>query len=144
MGRSEMKRKRPLRITLIGVLSIIIGLVDLFPLPGFPGLGDLVKMTNLTFHNGPLALTAFGLAIANFILGVGCLYGWRPIWFYLLIVSVANFAVATIALLNTDVGSWQAMLIDAVWFVLAVFVLLSGFSRGTRKWFRIDRRIFGW
>ena len=131
-----------MRITIIGILSILLGLILLFPSLGFFGLGDLIKTTGLTFNNGPLALTTLGIAVANFVLGLGCLAGWRPVWFYLIIVSVINLVVAMIALLNTavlnaDLNQLWAVLISAVWFGLAVLVLRSMLTNKTKEWFHI-------
>jgi hypothetical protein len=72
-------KKRPLRITIIGAVSIFAGLTFLFPILGSFGLANLVDLSGQTFKEGPLVLTATVIAIANFILGFGCLYGWRPI-----------------------------------------------------------------
>ena len=76
-----LDKRRPFRATIIGVLSIVAGLIYLFPVLDVYGLGDLIELSAQSFQAGPLVLTAFVLAVANFILGVGCLYEWRPIWF---------------------------------------------------------------
>jgi len=92
-------------------------------------------MTNQTFQSGPIVLTAFVIAIANLILGLGCLYGWRPIWFYLVIISVINFVVALAVLLNANL--WQAVLFALLWFAIAIYVIFAVLSRKTRAWFSI-------
>ena len=134
---AEGRRKRPLRVTLIGILSIAVGIISLFPVLGVFGLGNLIIMTGMTFQEGPLALTAFAIAIANFVLGLGCLYGWRPVWFYLVLISVVNFAVALIVLFNVNLSQWGAVLVDMVWFTLAAYVLLSLQSKAIKAWFHI-------
>jgi hypothetical protein len=134
MGAIEGKG-RPLRVTIIGILSILAGLIYLFPVLDVYGLGNLINMTNQTFQSGPIVLTAFVIAIANFILGLGCLYGWRPIWFYLVIISVINFVVALAVLLNANL--WQAVLFAMLWFAIAIYVIFAVLSRKTRAWFGI-------
>jgi hypothetical protein len=128
-------RGRPLRVTIIGILSILAGLIYLFPALDVYGLGNLINMTNQTFQSGPIVLTAFVIAMANFILGLGCLYGWRPIWFYLVIISVINFVVALAVLLNANL--WQAVLFAMLWFAIAIYVIFAVLSRKTRAWFSI-------
>ena len=132
-----LDKRRPFRATIIGILSIVAGLIYLFPVLDVYGLGDLIKLSAQSFQAGPLVLTAFVLAIANFILGVGCLYGWRPIWFYLVIISVINFLVALIALLNANFNNWDTMPMLVVWFVISIYVLYSVQTRKTRTWFHI-------
>jgi hypothetical protein len=134
MGGIEGKR-RPLRVTIIGILSILAGLIYLFPVLNVYGLGNLIDLTNQTFQSGPLVLTASIIAIANFVLGLGCLFGWRPIWFYLVIISVINFIVALLVLFNANQG--QAMLIALVWLTIAIYVLFAVQSKKTRAWFSI-------
>jgi hypothetical protein len=129
------KSKRPLRITIIGVLSILAGLIFLFPILNIFDLGKLISLSGQTFNSGPLVLTGLVIAIANFILGLGCLYGWRPIWFYLVIISLVNFAIALLALLNANTSHWEALLIPMAWLVIAIYVLLSVQSRKTKAWF---------
>lgn len=132
-----LDNRRPIRATIIGILSIIAGLIYLFPVLDVFGLGNLIQISGQSFQAGPLVLTAFVLAIANFILGVGCLYGWRPIWFYLVIISVINFLVALIALLNANFNNWDTMPILVVWFAISIYVLYSVQTKKTRAWFHI-------
>jgi len=129
-------KKRPLRVTIIGVLSILAGLIYVFPALNIFDLGNLISLSGQTFKSGPLILTAFIIAIANFILGVGCLYGWRPIWFYLVIISVVNFVIALLALLNANMSHYATFLIPLAWLAIAVYVLLSVQSKKTKAWFR--------
>jgi hypothetical protein len=131
----EGKRKRPMRVTIIGILPILVGLIYLFPVLGIYGLGNLINMTGRTFQAGPLVLTAFIIAIANFILGLGCLHGWRPIWLYLVIISVINLVVALVALLNTNMNQWGTALIGMVWLVFVTYVLLTVQSKKIKEWF---------
>jgi hypothetical protein len=133
MEAVDGERKRPLRVTIIGVLSIIAGLIYLFPVLGIFGIGHLINLTGQTFQEGPLVLSALVIAIANFILGLGCLYGWRPIWFYLTIISVINFAVALIALFEAH--PWGNVMIALLWLAIASYVLLSVQSKKTKAWF---------
>ena len=129
-------KKRPLRVTIIGVLSILAGLIYVFPALNIFDLGNLISLSGQTFKSGPLILTAFVIALANFILGIGCLYGWRPIWFYLVIISVVNFVIALLALLNANMSHYATFLIPLAWLAIATYVLLSVQSRKTREWFR--------
>jgi hypothetical protein len=76
------------------------------------------------------------VAIANFILGIGCLYGWRPIWFYLVIISVVNFVFALLALLNASMSHYATFLIPLAWLVIAIYVLISVQTKKTKAWFR--------
>lgn len=132
-----------MRVTIIGILSILAGLIFLFPVLDILGLGDLINLSGLTFRSGPLVLTAVIIAIANFILGLGCLYGWRPVWFYLVIISVINFVVALLALLNlnldllnTNINQWGALLIPMAWLAIATYVLITMQSKKTKAWFK--------
>jgi len=111
------------------------GMIYLFPAMDVYGLGNLIIMTNQTFQSGPLALTAFAIAIANLVLGLGCLIGWRPIWYYLVIISVINFVVALIVVHNANQS--EAVLIALLWLASAIYVLLALQSRKTRRWFHI-------
>jgi hypothetical protein len=128
-------RKRPLRITVIGVLSLLAGLIFLFPALGSFGLANLIDLTGQTFDGGPLVLTATAIAIANFILGIGCLIGWRPIWLYLTILSVLNFVIALVALTRADASHLSTLIIPLVWLLIAIYVLVSVQSRKTKAWF---------
>ena len=132
--KGDMKR-RPLRITIIGVVSIFAGLIFLFPALGSFGIGNLVDISGQTFKEGPLILTATVIAIANFVLGIGCLYGWRPIWLYLTILSILNFVVASVTLYNADTNHWGTVIIPLLWLIFAVYVLISMQSRKTKAWF---------
>ncbi len=128
-------KRRPLRVTIIGVLSIVAGLIYLFPALNILDLGNLISLSGQTFKSGPLVLTAVVVALANFILGIGCLIGWKPIWFYLVIISIVNFAIALLALLNANLSHWEAFLIPMAWLAIAIYVLLSVQSGKTRAWF---------
>ncbi|MGD0818846.1 MAG: hypothetical protein ABR986_10715 [Methanomassiliicoccales archaeon] len=130
----DMKR-RPLRITIIGVVSIFAGLIFLFPVLGSFGLANLVDLSGQTFKQGPLVLTTTVIAIANFILGFGCLYGWRPIWLYLTVLSLLNFVVAVVVLYNADMSHWGTVVIPLLWLIFAIYVLISMQSRKTKAWF---------
>jgi hypothetical protein len=132
----DMKR-RPLRITIIGIVSILAGLIFLFPILGSFGLGSLVDLSGETFRSGPLVLTATLVAIANFVLGFGCLYGWRPIWLYLTVLSVIDFVVALTALVNADTSHVWTVLIPLVWLVIAIYILVTMQSRKTKAWFGV-------
>jgi hypothetical protein len=129
-------KRRPLRVTIIGVLSILAGLIYIFPALNIFGLGNLLTLSGQTFDTGPLVLTAVVVAIANFILGFGCLYGWRPIWFYLVIISLVNFAIALLALLNASMSHYATFLIPLAWLVIAIYVLISVQTKKTKAWFR--------
>jgi hypothetical protein len=124
-----------LRITIIGILSIIAGLIFMFPALGSFGLADLVDLSGQTFQEGPLVLTATAIAIANFVLGFGCIAGWRPVWLYLTFLSLINFAIALIALFNSDTGQLGTYIIPLVWLLIAIYVLASIQSRKTKAWF---------
>jgi hypothetical protein len=131
------KRKIPLRVTIIGSLSILAGLIYLFPVLGKYGVSDLVILSGQTFQEGPFVLTALIIAIANFAIGIGCLYGWRPVWFYLVIISVINFLVALFVLYHTNTTQLWNLAVGAFWFAVAAYVLLMLHSKKTRKWFRL-------
>jgi hypothetical protein len=142
MVEIEAGRKRPFRVTIIGVLSILAGLIYLFPALDILDLGNLLTLSGQTFNSGPLVLTAFVIAIANFVLGLGCLYGWRPIWLYLVIISVINFVVSLFALFNmnmshwdSNINQWVALLIPIFWLGFATYVLLTMQSKKTKVWF---------
>lgn len=132
----DMKR-RPLRITIIGIISILAGLIFLFPILGSFGLGSLVDLSGETFRAGPLVLTATAVAIANFVLGFGCLYGWRPVWLYLTVLSVIDVLVALTALVTADTSHVLTVLIPLVWLVIAIYILVSMQSRKTKAWFGV-------
>jgi hypothetical protein len=133
----DIKRKRPLRVTLIGSLSILAGLIYLFPVLGKYEVGNLVILSGQTFQEGPFVLTALIIAIANFVIGIGCLYGWRPVWFYLVIISVINFLIALFVLYNTNTTELRNLAVGTFWLVVATYVLLVLHSRKTKKWFRL-------
>jgi hypothetical protein len=142
MMEIEARRKRPFRVTLIGILSILAGLIYLFPVLDVFGLDNLLTLSGQTFDSGPLLLAAFVIAIANFVLGMGCLYGWRPVWLYLVIISVINFVIALFALLNmnmshwdSNINQWVALLIPIFWFSVATYVMLTVQSKKTKVWF---------
>ena len=124
-----------MRVTIIGILSFLTGLIYLFPVLGIYGVSNLINTTGLTFQAGPLVLTAFVIAIANFILGLGCLWGWRPIWLYLVIISVINFVVALVALLDTNMNQLGTVLTGMLWLVFATYILLMVQSKKTKAWF---------
>lgn len=128
-------RNRPVRVTIIGILSILAGLIYLFPVLGIYDSSNFINLTGQTFHSGPLVLTAFVIAMANFILGAGCLFGWRPIWFYLVVISVVNFIVALIAFRDVDMDQTKALLISVLWLGFATYVLIIVHSKKTKKWF---------
>ncbi|HEY3420649.1 MAG TPA: hypothetical protein VGK23_08870 [Methanomassiliicoccales archaeon] len=128
-------RKRPLRITIIGVLSIFAGLIFLFPILGSFGLAHLIDLSGQTFNEGPLVLTTTIVAIANFILGIGCLIGWRPVWLYLTVLSVLNFAIALVAFSRADASHMSTVIIPLIWLLIAIYVLVSIQSRKTKVWF---------
>ena len=126
-----------MRITIIGVVSIFAGLIFLFPILGSFGLGNLVDVSGQTFKAGPLVLTATVIAIANFVLGFGCLYGWRPIWLYLTVLSLINLAVAFVTLINADTSHWGTVVIPILWLLFAIYVLVSMQTRKTKAWFGV-------
>ena len=133
----DTKRRRPLRVTLIGSLSILAGLIYLFPVLGKYGVSNLVILSGQTFQEGPFVLTALIIAIANFIIGIGCLYGWRPVWFYLVIISVINFLIALFVLYYTNTTELRNLAVGTFWLAVATYVLLMLHSRKTKKWFHL-------
>jgi hypothetical protein len=133
----DMKRRRPLRVTIIGSLSILAGMIYLFPVLGKYGVGNLVILSGQTFQEGPFVITALFIAIANFVIGIGCLYGWRPIWFYLVLISLVNFVIAVFVLYNTDHSQLRNLAVGTFWLAVATYVLLTVHSRKTRKWFHL-------
>ena len=135
--KPDTKRKRPLRVTVIGMLSILDGLIFLFPTFGRYGLGNLIILSGQTFQEGPFLLTASVIAIANFVIGIGCLYGWRPVWFYLIVISVISFVVAAFVLYNSDAGDQKNLLLAGLWFAIAAYGLVVVQSRKARNWFRV-------
>jgi hypothetical protein len=137
MVEIERLRKRPLRVTIIGILCILAGMIYLFPVLGIFDLGNLIVRTGQTVQVGPLILTALAIAIANIVLGIGCLIGWRPIWIYLVIISVINFVVGLLTLLSVDRDLWGPILTAGAWFLIATYVMLTLQSKKTRLWFRI-------
>jgi hypothetical protein len=137
MVKRDNKRRRPLRITIIGILSILDGLIFLFPVFGKYGLGDLIILSGQTFQEGPFLLTASVIAVANLIIGIGCLYGWRPVWFYLIVISAINFMIAAFVLYYTDAGNQRNLILAGIWFAIAAYGLLVIQSRKARTWFRI-------
>ena len=137
MVKFDTRRRRPWRVTIIGMLSILAGLIYLFPILGKYGVSNLVVLTGQTFQEGPFVMTALIIAIANFILGIGCLYGWRPAWLYLVIISVINFVIAVFVLYNSDMNQVKGVLVGMFWLGVAIYVLLMVQSRRTRTWFRI-------
>jgi hypothetical protein len=137
MMRLDIKRRIPLRVIIIGALSILAGLIYLFPALGKYGVSDLIVLTGQTFQQGPFVFTALIIAIANFILGIGCLFGWRPAWLYLAIISVINFMIAVFVLYNSDMNEIKSIIIGMFWLGVATYVLIMIHSRKTRMWFRI-------
>lgn len=114
------------------------GRADLpLPCPGEYGVSKLVVLSGQTFQEGPFVFTALLIAIANFAIGIGCLFGWRPVWFYLVIISVINFIIALFVLYNTDQTQLRNMAVSTFWLVVATYVLLTVHSRKTRKWFHL-------
>ena len=132
-----MKRKRPLRVTITGILCILAGLIYLFPALGNYGVGDFLSFTGRTFQEGPFIFTALIVAIANFAIGIGCLYGWKPVWLYLVIISVVNFIFAAVVLLNMDTTQLKNLPVAVFWLAVATYVLISVQSKKTRTWFRV-------
>jgi hypothetical protein len=124
-----------LRVTVIGILSFLAGTIYMFPVLGIYDLGNLINMTGSTFDSGPFILTAFVFAIANIVLGVGCLYGWSPIWIYFFIIAALNFMVALITMINIDLNEIMTVLIAFFWLGLAIYYLYVVFSKQTRVWF---------
>ena len=137
MVKRDTKRKRPLRVTIIGILSILDGLIYLFPVFGNYGIGNLIVLSGQTFQEGPFLFAASVIAVANLIIGIGCLNGWHPVWFYLILISVVNFVVATFVLYNTDSSGQKNLLMAGVWFAIAAYGLWVVQSKKTRTWFRI-------
>ncbi len=126
-----------MRVTIIGLLSILAGLIYLFPALGDYGIGDLVILTGQTFHEGPFILTALIIAVANLLIGIGCMLGWRPVWFYLVIISFVNFLVAVFVLYNTDPNQVRNLMIGMFWLGVTTYVLLMVQSKQTKTWFHI-------
>jgi len=133
---STEKRMIPVRVIIVGILSILAGTIYLLPILGIDGIGRFIIMTNEAFQSGPWLLTAFALAIANLILGIGCIIGWRPIWFYLAAISVFNFVVALMNLFNADKQLSESVLIDMALLFMAMYIIFMVFSKKTRAWFR--------
>lgn len=63
--------------------------------------------------------------------GMGCTLGWRPIWFYLNIISIINFVFALVTLHNAN--GQAAILIGTVWLGVAIYVTISMRSKRTRN-----------
>ena len=113
------------------------GLIFLFPVFGKYGLGDLIVLSGQTFQEGPFLLTASVIAMVNFIIGIGCLYGWRPVWFYLIVISVIDFMITAFVLYHTDASNQKNLVLAVLWLAIAIYGLLVVQSRKARTWFRI-------
>ncbi len=126
-----------MRVTIIGLLSIIAGLIYLFPALGKYGVGNLVILTGQTFQDGPFVLTASIIAIANLMIGIGCMFGWRPVWYYLVIISVINFLIALFVFYTTDPTQVKNFIIGMFWLGVSAYVLIMIQSKRTKTWFHI-------
>ena len=106
-------KRRPLRVTIIGVLSILAGLIFLFPALNLFDLDNLIDLAkrsipNLLFSYRQPSWSPWPTSsLASAASLVGSQSG-----FYLVIISIVlNFAIALLALLNANMSHWEALLL---------------------------------
>jgi hypothetical protein len=97
----------------------------------------MISLTGQTFQEGPFIFAASVIAVANLVIGIGCLFGWKPVWLYLVIISVVNFFFAAVVFFNTDTTHQKNLLIAGFWLVVAIYVVIAVQMKKTRTWFRV-------
>ena len=102
--------ERPLGVTILGILWIIIGLLALLG-----GLGVAVVGTLLAGIFG--LIIGFVLVIIGIIdlaLGIGCFKAWPWVWTIGVILSILNIVIGLVSLLTSGAGALISIIIAVV------------------------------
>ncbi|MDD1724081.1 MAG: hypothetical protein LUQ07_03005 [Methanospirillum sp.] len=115
---------RPLGVTIIGILWILLGLLLL--LAGL-GLGTLLAILTAglgVMVGGSIVL----LGLITLALGVGCFQGWSWIWIVGVIITGLHLVLGLIGLLFTGGASIVSLIISAI-------ILYYLFQPNVKAWF---------
>lgn len=116
--------ERPLGVTIIGILWILLGL---FLLLSGLGVGTLLVLITAglgVIVGGVIAL----LGLITLALGVGCFQGWSWVWIVGVIITGLHLILGLIGLLFTGGASIISLIISAI-------ILYYLFQPNVKAWF---------
>ena len=108
-------KERPLGITILGALWIILGLLYFAIGMGFAFMG--VVLSGLL---GTLGGVFVLIGIVDFVLGVGCFMAWPLIWTVSVAFTVLHIIIGIVSLLTTGIGALLGLIIP---FIILYYLL---------------------
>ncbi len=106
--------KRPLGVTILGILWILAGVLSLLG-----GLGIVAIGTVLAGPIGGVIGLVFGfvfiiIGIISIILGIGCFKGWGWVWMLGVIVTIIGLVLGIYTLFTSGWSALITIIIDAI------------------------------
>ena len=122
---------RPLGVTIIGVLYLLVGILALIGGIGLIGAGSLIGVAGLGALAGvPLII----VGVIDLLLGWGCFKGWGWVWTVAVIFGVINILIA---LYNWWVAghTMGGLFGTAVALIIPLIILWYLFKENVKQWF---------
>ena len=122
---------RPLGVTIIGVLYLLVGILVLIGGIGLIGAGSLIGVAGLGALAGvPLII----VGVIDLLLGWGCFKGWGWVWTLAVLFGIINILSA---LYNWWVAGHTigGLLGTAVGLIIPLIILWYLFKENVKQWF---------
>ncbi|NYT15924.1 MAG: hypothetical protein GKC02_08220 [Methanomassiliicoccales archaeon] len=113
--------RRPILVTLVGVIYFIVGLIIL--------AGAILYLYDGTWDSGLIELV---IGIIYVLVGFGCFKGWSWIWVLAIIITVLYLILNVVNLVLNNFADWVSPLIIIL---ISMFVIWYLFTPKVKRWF---------
>lgn len=122
-GQAELRR-RPILVTLVGVLYFLLAILTLFVAIGLVLLETWDWWTILTLV----------LGVIYFAIALGCFKGWGWVWWVAILFSIVNIGLNVYDMYMDDFAEWLAPVIGIL---ISLLILWYLFTPKVKRWFRV-------
>jgi hypothetical protein len=113
--------RRPILVTLVGILYFLLGLLIL--------IGGILYLGNGTWDQGLIDLV---IGIIYLLVGFGCFKGWGWVWILAIIITILYLVLTVVDLILNDFADWLS---PVVIILISLFVLWYLFTPKVKRWF---------
>jgi hypothetical protein len=122
---------RPLGVTIIGALYLLLGILAIIGGIGYFGAGALLGMAGMGALGGGVLIL---VGLIDIAIGLGCFKGWGWVWTLAVIFVVVNILIA---LYNWWVAGHTAggLFNTVVGLIIPIIILWYLFRENVKRWF---------
>lgn len=113
--------RRPILVTLVGILYFLLGLIIL--------IGAILYLGKGTWDMGLVDLI---IGIIYLLVGFGCFKGWSWVWALAIIITVLYLILTAVDLILNHFADWPSPLVIIL---ISLFVLWYLFTPKVKRWF---------